>query len=308
MMPTDQRTNTGSGGTPVVGPPTSPGRATPPIPSVNYHLLRNCNMDCTHCFATFEDIRRPQLSESESLDLIGELAGAGFEKINFAGGEPMLCPYIDGLIRRAKRLGMTTSIVTNGTRITPEWVAGMRGHLDWVALSMDSASPETHMAMGRSTKDGPISCEGYLEMAGLVRQHMRLKIDTVVTVLNCGEDMSDFVIRAAPERWKIMQNLLVEGQNGPGFARCRTSDEQFAAFVSRNRRGVAGHGIRVVPESNEMMRGSYTMVSLDGRFYDNVSDEYRYSHPILDVGVERALGQIDVDPETFAARGGLYGW
>ena len=307
MMPASRSTNMGTGGTPAVGPSGTPRTGPPPIPSVNYHLLRNCNMKCTHCFAGFEDIRGRQLSEAESLDLIGELAGAGFEKINFAGGEPMLCPYIDGLIRRAKRLGMTTSIVTNGTRITPEWVAGIRGYLDWVTLSIDSALPGTHLALGRSTKDGPISCEGYLEMAGLVRQPMHLKINTVVTALNRDEDMSDFVIRAAPERWKIMQRLHVEGQNDPGPAGYAASDGQFAAFVSRNGR-VANHGIRVVPESNDMMRGSYAMVSLDGKFFDNVSNGYRYSDPILDVGVKDALGQIDVDPETFAARGGLYDW
>ena len=265
-------------------------------------------MRCGHCFARFEDIPGQQLSEAESQALIGELAGAGFEKINLAGGEPMLCPYLDGLIYRAKRLGMTTSIVTNGTAITPEWVAGMRGHLDWVTLSIDSASAGTHLALGRTAKKGPISRDGYQEMAGLVRRHMRLKINTVVTALNCGEDMSDFVIRAAPERWKIMQALRVEGQNDLNPAGYAASDWQFASFVSRNRLRVAGHGIRVVPESNEMMRGSYIMVSPDGRFYDNVTGGHRYSDPILDVGAKNALGQIDVYPETFAARGGRYDW
>ena len=307
MMSSSQRTHMGSGGTPVADPSVPPGHASPPVPSVNYHLLRYCNMRCNYCFATFEDIRGQHLSEAESMDIIGMLAEAGFEKINLAGGEPMLCPYTDGLIRKAKKLGMTTSIVTNGTALTPEWVAGMQRHLDWVALSIDSASPGTHQALGRSTGDGPISRDGYLKMAGLVRRHMRLKINTVVTAQNCGEDMSDFVIRAAPERWKIMQVLHVEGQNGPGLARSRSSDGQFATFVSRNGR-VTRHGIRVVPESNDMMRGSYVMVSPDGRFYDNVSDRYRYSDPILDVGVKNALGQIDVDPETFVARGGRYDW
>ena len=307
MMTTGQETNMGTGDTPAADMPAPPGQARPPIPSVNYHLWRYCNMNCTHCFATFRDIPGQQLSEAESQTLIGALAGAGFEKINFAGGEPTLCPYLDGLICGAKRLGMTTSIVTNGTAITPEWVAGMRGCLDWAALSIDSAIPGTHLASGRSIRDGPISREGYLEMAGLVRRYMRLKINTVVTALNRDEDMSDFVIRAAPERWKIMQALHVAGQNDPDPTGYAASAGQFATFVSRNGR-VAHHGITVVPESNDMMRGSYIMVSPDGRFCDNVTGRYRYSDPILDVGVERALEKIDVDPETFAARGGLYDW
>ena len=42
------------------------------------------------------------------------LATAGFDKMNFVGGEPILCPWLPDLIRRAKELELTTSIVTNG--------------------------------------------------------------------------------------------------------------------------------------------------------------------------------------------------
>lgn len=38
----------------------------------------------------------------------------GFRTINFAGGEPTLCPWLPDLLRRAKELNLTTAIVTNG--------------------------------------------------------------------------------------------------------------------------------------------------------------------------------------------------
>ena len=41
-----------------------------------------------------------------------------------------------------------------------------------------------------------------------------------------------------------------------------------------------------MPESNELMRGSYVMVDPAGRFFDNVEGGHTYSRPILEVGVE----------------------
>ena len=59
------------------------------IPSVNYHLWRPCNMKCEFCFATFQDINpqilpKGHLGRENSLNVVQTLAGAGFQKINFA--------------------------------------------------------------------------------------------------------------------------------------------------------------------------------------------------------------------------------
>ena len=81
------------------------------------------------CFATFEDIDQKalpkgHLGRDHSLSVVESLAQAGFEKINFAGGEPTLCPWLPDLIGRAKDLRMTTSVVTNGSLTCGECVNG----------------------------------------------------------------------------------------------------------------------------------------------------------------------------------------
>ena len=73
------------------------------IPSVNYHLWKPCNMKCGFCFATFEDmpggfLPKGHLGRVDSMAVIEALAQAGFRKINFAGGEPTLCPWLIDLI------------------------------------------------------------------------------------------------------------------------------------------------------------------------------------------------------------------
>ena len=73
-------------------------------------------------------------------------------------------------------------------------------------------------------------------------------------------------------------------------------------------RRVEGFGINVVPESNELMTGSYVMVDPAGRFFDNVSGAHNYSRSIIDVGVDEAWRDVSVDRGKFISRDGLYDW
>ena len=47
----------------------------------------------------------------------------------------------------------------------------------------------------------------------LKQRGIRLKINTVVSRSNCEEDLTGFIARARPERWKLLQVLPVGGQN-----------------------------------------------------------------------------------------------
>ena len=283
------------------------------IPSVNFHLWKPCNMKCRFCFATFQDIRQDALPKGhvpreDSLAVVEALAMAGFGKINFAGGEPTLCPWLPDLIQRAKELGLTTSMVTNGSRITPEWLDRVDGCLDWAAVSIDSVDQEKMKLMGRTTRTGPLSAADYLCIMDLLRQRgIRLKINTVVTRSNYGEDLAGFIIKARPERWKLFQVLPVRGQNDGRVNPFVITRKEFDRYVNRNRY-VETEGIIVVPESNELMTGSYVMVDPAGRFFDNVAGTHVYSRPIKQVGVDAALEEVSVDPDRFRLRDGLYDW
>lgn len=283
------------------------------IPSVNYHLWRPCNMRCGFCFASFRDISsdtlpKGHLGREDSLAVVESLARAGFQKINFAGGEPTLCPWLPDLIARAREMGLTTSVVTNGSRLTKEWLNGVRGRLDWVALSIDSVDPGTLSRTGRTTRSGAMSGHGYLCAIDLLRRHdVRVKINTVVTRFNLWGDLTDFILEARPERWKLLQVLPVRGQNDLGIGEYVVSSEEFDAYVEMSRR-VEGYGVTVVPESNDQMRGSYVMVDPAGRLFDNLAGGHTYSRSIIEVGVDEALRQVSVDPAKFLSRSGLYDW
>ncbi len=283
------------------------------VPSVNFHLWKPCNMKCRFCFATFQDIGQnflPEghLSREDCLAVVEALAAAAFTKINFAGGEPLLCQWLPDLIRRAKELGFTTSVVTNGSRITREWLDSVDGCLDWVAVSIDTIDPEKLAHIGRTTRDGPMSEIDYLRVIDMLKKrNIRLKINTVVTRSNCDEELAGFITKARPERWKLLQVLPVIGQNDGLVDNLVITYEEFSKYVARNRH-IESLGIAVVPESNDLMTGSYVMVDPAGRFFDNVSGTHVYSRPINEVGVEAALREVSIDPDKFRSRDGLYNW
>ena len=283
------------------------------MPSVNFHLWKPCNMKCGFCFATFQDVGQDVLPEGHlpregCLSVVEALAGAGFDKINFAGGEPTLCPWLPDLIRRAKELGLTTSVVTNGSRITPEWLDRVGNSLDWATLSVDTVDPQRQKQLGRITRSGPLNEGDYLGIIDQLKERsIRLKVNTVVTRINCDEDLTKFVAKARPERWKLLQVLPVSGQNDVWVDDLTITSSQFDGYVERNRL-VESMGITVVPESNDLMTGSYVMVDPAGRFFDNVEGIHNYSRPINEVGVDAALREVSIDPDKFRLRDGLYAW
>jgi radical S-adenosyl methionine domain-containing protein 2 len=202
---------------------------------------------------------------------------------------------------------MVTSVVTNGSYFDRAVEAGMLPDLDWFVLSVDSVVPDTQRALGRVRAHEPISRAQYLEICRKVRESRRtkLKINTVVTSVNLQERLDDFIRDARPVRWKVMQVLAIDGPDSRVDEDLLITEWQFDEFVWRNR-GVWSAGVKVVPESNKAMIGSYVMVDPAGRFYDNIDNVYRYSRPILEVGAAKALEDVTVFQDVFIGRDGDY--
>ena len=153
-----------------------------------------------------------------------------------------------------------------------------------------------------------MTAEDYLRVVGALKERcIRVKVNTVVFRSNLHEDLSEFIIQARPERWKLLQVLPVAGQNSSRVGDHLVSPEEFWGYVENNRRAEE-HGITVVPEDNDLMTGSYVMVDPAGRFFDNAAGTHTYSRPILEIGVEQALMDVFVDAGKFLSRSGMYAW
>ncbi|MHA1278240.1 MAG: viperin family antiviral radical SAM protein [Candidatus Helarchaeota archaeon] len=267
--------------------------------AINFHVWPKCNYKCKFCFAQFKDYRCI-LSKEQSLRLITQIREWGIEKINFAGGEPTLCPYLSELLQYSKELGITTSIISNGTGISQDFLMKNSEALDWLGLSIDSGNEATQLLLGRGNGNHVSLIIRKVEMVKKFDIH--LKINTVVTALNYREDMNWLIERFRPDRWKVFQVLLIENQNKLRSQDLLITEDQFVEFIKRH------EGNDPIVESNRLMHNSYIMVDPCGRFYQNTGYTYSYSRSILKVGVETAFRDIRWDSETFIQRGGFYRW
>ena len=273
--------------------------------AVNFHLTKYCNARCKFCFATFEDIKST-ISLADQCQMIDRLFEAGFTKINFAGGEPTLDKNLGKLIKYAKQLGFTTSIVTNGFRLE-ELIKDYSSFLDWVALSIDSMNENTLIELGRNPHKNPLVPQ-IIGLSKLCRSKgIRLKINTVVNRLNYSEDMSTLLKEIKPERWKIFQVLKVDGQNDGKVEDLLITEEQFNLFLKVHE-FLDQDGIVLVPEDNDAMTDSYAMIDPTGCFFGNSNQTYIKSESILKVGVQVALEQVHFSASKFVNRGGNYQW
>lgn len=283
------------------------------IPALNFHVWQPCNMRCRYCFAGFAEATaalqkdKAHLRE-RAMDVVRAAADAGIQKLTLVGGEPTLCSWLIDLLTLATTRGMVTMVVSNGTRMDSAWISRHADLLRWAAISVDSLNPETNRRIGRTVGNKLAPDEGfYAELfANLAASGIRTKMNTVVSRLNWREDFTEFLRRARPERWKVLQALHIHGENDAAFPELATTREQFHYFVEAHRSLDAQ--LMMAAEDNDAMTGSYLMVDPVGRFFTNEGGVYRYSEPIWTVGWARARAQVMVDESKFIARGGIYAW
>ncbi|MHA1401942.1 MAG: viperin family antiviral radical SAM protein, partial [Candidatus Heimdallarchaeaceae archaeon] len=268
--------------------------------SVNWHLWPRCNYNCKFCFGRFNEIRYP-LSKKQALKIPALLEKAGTNKLSFTGGEPLLCPYLGDLIIESKQLGLTTMLITNASLLSEEFLYRYHNYIDWIALSIDSADENIQKKLGRG-----FGCHvrNIKKISKKIQEYnISLKINTVITKLNCDEDMHELIAELKPIRWKVFQVLPIGGQNEGKVESLLISEEEFTSFVQKH------IDLNPIAEKNEYMMGSYLMLDAKGRFFQNTKGHLEYSDSILRVGVNKALNQVGGwDTKRFIQRGGLYNW
>src|SRR5881396_1562879 len=103
--------------------------------------VRRCNLACKYC-NEFDDFSKPVPVETmfRRVDKLGEL---GTSVITISGGEPLLHPELDDIIRRIRRHGVIAGLITNGYLLAPERIVRLnRTGLDHLQISIDNVMPD----------------------------------------------------------------------------------------------------------------------------------------------------------------------
>lgn len=103
--------------------------------------IRRCNIDCAYCN------EYDKVSEPVAVDVlkarIDKLASVGTSVVAFSGGEPMLHPELDDLIRHIRAHGMLPGLITNGYLLSPKRIQALNeAGLDFLQISIDNVEPD----------------------------------------------------------------------------------------------------------------------------------------------------------------------
>src|ERR1700749_1002509 len=103
--------------------------------------MRRCNLACGYC-NEYDKVSNP-VPLAEMLRRVELLANLGTSIITISGGEPLLHPELDELIRGIRDRGAIATIITNGYLLTPERIERLnRAGLDHLQISIDNVNPD----------------------------------------------------------------------------------------------------------------------------------------------------------------------
>lgn len=285
---------------------------------INWHVTEACNYTCRYCYAKWqhaESVRelihdqegsRRLLSEiysyfspeNEANPLRREMRWSSV-RLNLAGGEPFLYgKRIVETIEVARELGFAVSIISNGSRLSTSVLTDITPHLSVLGISLDSGYEQTNREIGRIDKKGgalPIQdLVSGLVLAKQLNPNLKLKLNTVVNSKNWFEDMSEFVSRLAPAKWKVLRMLPTITDE------LAVSEKEFQSFVLRHQL----LGSIMCVEDNVDMAESYLMIDPHGCFFQNSLGRkgYDYSPRILEVGAAAAFAHIEMSVSKFISR------
>jgi MoaA/NifB/PqqE/SkfB family radical SAM enzyme len=103
--------------------------------------MRRCNLSCAYC-NEYDEVSKPVALETV-FSYIDKLAELGTSIVTISGGEPLMHPELDQVIRRIRSHGMLAGMITNGYLLVPERIQRLnKAGLDHMQISIDNVTPD----------------------------------------------------------------------------------------------------------------------------------------------------------------------
>ena len=104
--------------------------------------VRRCNIDCGYC-NEYDKVSQPvPIDRLERW--VDKLAELGTSVVACSGGEPLLHPQLERLVRHVRARGMIAGLITNGYRLSRTKIEALNeAGLDFLQISIDNVEPDS---------------------------------------------------------------------------------------------------------------------------------------------------------------------
>lgn len=114
-------------------------------------LVGRCNERCVHCYADSAPTVDAALDRATVVSAIDQAAQLGFRRVQFTGGDPLLCEFLPDAVAHARARGIAhVEIYSNGIALHDELLGQLAPHRPAFAFSMYSIDPDEHDRITRT--------------------------------------------------------------------------------------------------------------------------------------------------------------
>ena len=268
---------------------------------INYHITENCNFNCKFCFAKYAD--KTLKLENQKL-VIEKIADSMlFDAINFAGGEPLLDKNIVEHIQYSSRLGLKTSLITNGFLLDSQTLQQILPYLTMIGISVHTFDNETKRKIGSCTSSGEVlENQMLVEICNMVRSYnsqtrkkCKIKINTVICSENKQEILKKNIEPLQIDRWKCLRcQEFCKNQN------YLVNDTEYKAFAQRNT--LETETVEQVFEDD--MKDTYIMINPEGKLLREGADNRSYDEigSVLEKDISDLLNVLPLKKRKYFER------
>jgi MoaA/NifB/PqqE/SkfB family radical SAM enzyme len=236
----------------------------------NLIVTRRCNLSCGYCFEY--DKVSPPVPLATLIERVDHLARLRAVFVTLTGGESLLHPEVDEVVRHVRARGMVPFLNTNGYLLTRDWIerlnaAGLHG----MQISIDNVTPNDVSKKSLKT---------LLPKLRLLAEHARFRV-RINCVLGASppEEAVD-VARAVIGLGFDMNTSLVRDGDGKLLAADERSEAKGGGDHAGSAGGAGGNAPRVL---DERTRAAYeTIRGLGKRAPAYLDDDF--TRPLLEQG------------------------
>ncbi|MFO7968395.1 MAG: radical SAM protein [Archaeoglobaceae archaeon] len=167
-----------------------------PYPSLRYilvHITSKCNLKCEHCYVDKMGTHMDLETFEEIMDQFYRIGGL---KVMLSGGEPLVHPRIEHILKTAESYGLRVELLTNGAMINQKYADLIKRYVDDVQISIDGIKGHD-LLRGEGSLEKTLRGIEYLDGVDIT-------VATMITRYNIGEfeELEPLVSKIA-QRWLL---------------------------------------------------------------------------------------------------------